>query len=326
MTGKYLSDREIEQLFERSDFFDGDNSHNEFYGNAGERDLNFFTSEAEDNVEIVENVVDDITEETDEDDIPLIRFVQQGPSNIYTSKSGFAWNAYVLQLSRRRRNNIVTQKPGPRNNALNINTVVDAFLLYISEEMVNEICMYTNLYCQQTNRQNQNNSSQKEITRDEECAFIAILLAAGRNRRNHFLQSTRRCPFRLFIEILDLAALNAFIIYTEKYSDFMKNSRSERKVFLTEQIGLVKNEVTRRQQGSKMGLQKPMQYAINLLCPQQLEETSTTSNTNTHGNFCPRSLYKKTKFSCTTCRKAVCVTHIRENKRIYCEECSQHQQ
>ncbi|KAK9747272.1 Transposase IS4 [Popillia japonica] len=42
--------------------------------------------------------------------------------------------------------------------------------------------MYTNLYCQQADRQNQNNSSQKEITRDEVYAFIAILLAAGRNR------------------------------------------------------------------------------------------------------------------------------------------------
>ncbi|KAK9730979.1 hypothetical protein QE152_g14065 [Popillia japonica] len=98
MAGKYLSDREIDQLFETSDFFDSDNSDKEFHGNAGERCLNFVTSEAEDNVEIVEDVVDDITEaednveivedvvdditeEVDEDDIPLITFVQQGPSN-----------------------------------------------------------------------------------------------------------------------------------------------------------------------------------------------------------------------------------------------------
>ncbi|KAK9747273.1 Transposase IS4 [Popillia japonica] len=143
------------------------------------------------------------------------------------------------------------------------------------------------------------------------------------------VRSTRRWPFRLFMEILDTAALNAFIIYTEKYPDFVKNSRSKRKVFLRElSIGLAKNQVARRQQGSKVGLQKPVQYAINLLCPQQLEETPTTSNTNTppRCNFCPRSLDKKTKFFCTTCRKAVRVTHRRENKRIYCEECLRHQQ
>ncbi|KAK9700581.1 hypothetical protein QE152_g31140 [Popillia japonica] len=99
MARKYLSDREIEQLFETSEFFDSDNSDNGFHWNAGERDLNFVTSEAEDNVEIVEDVADDITGEIDEDDNPLIRFVQQGPSNIYTSKSGFAWNASVPRLA-----------------------------------------------------------------------------------------------------------------------------------------------------------------------------------------------------------------------------------
>jgi hypothetical protein len=97
------------------------------------------------------------------------------------------------------------------------------------------------------------------------------------------------------MEILDMAALNAFVIYTEKYPDFMKYYRSKRKEFLRElSTGLVKNQVTKRKQ-SKIGLQKPVQYAMNLFCPHQLEEMSTTSNINTprRCNFCPSSLDKK---------------------------------
>lgn len=63
---------------------------------------------------------------------------------------------------------------------------------------------------------------------------------------------TRRWPFRIFMEMIDLAALNAYIIWIHKYRDWRKNDRSQRQHFIKElAMELVEENVSHRKSSGK---------------------------------------------------------------------------
>ncbi|PSN40051.1 hypothetical protein C0J52_20197 [Blattella germanica] len=47
------------------------------------------------------------------------------------------------------------------------------------------------------------------------------------------VRSTRRWPLRLFMELIDIAALNAYILYKARFPEWQKDNRSSRKLFLS---------------------------------------------------------------------------------------------
>lgn len=148
-------------------------------------------SNAEDNVEEQEDLdfTDSESSESDaEHYIDILESVNI-PENvcnakedaIYKSESGLEWYSAPPQIPRSRPHNISTQNkpPGLQGESLNVTSVADMFYLFISKEMVEEICLQTNLYVQNLPKPE---VAIPPITVDELYAFIGVLLSSGKVR------------------------------------------------------------------------------------------------------------------------------------------------
>lgn len=141
------------------------------------------------------------------------------------------------------------------------------------------------------------------------------------------VRTTRRWPFRIFMEIIDMSALNAYIIFTKKFPDWKCNDRSRRRLFLqnlAQELALP--NVVNRKQDSK-NFHKTVNNAIDLF----LSNSNSTvpenpareiqHYTNRRCSFCARSRDRKTKISCSTCKKPICNIHREESKTFFCPDC-----
>lgn len=153
------------------------------------------------------------------------------------------------------------------------------------------------------------------------------------------VRSTRRWPFRIFMEILDMAALNAYILWTLKYPEWKRNNRSNRKIFIRElSLDLAKPNIIKRK-NSAFRFHKPQQDAIDMvtshyqkISPETAVIDDITSNSQMGVStstacrasvrtcrFCPYPTKKKSTLVCNICKKPVCTTH--RIKMISCSEC-----
>ncbi|XP_077291811.1 uncharacterized protein LOC143915190 [Arctopsyche grandis] len=77
-------------------------------------------------------------------------------------------------------------------------------------------------------------------------------------------RSTRRWPFRVFMEMLDIAALNAYLLRAQKYPEWKANNRSRRKLFIRElSLELAMPNIVRRKK-STVKFHKQQQDAIDI--------------------------------------------------------------
>lgn len=150
------------------------------------------------------------------------------------------------------------------------------------------------------------------------------------------VRSTRRWPFRIFMEILDMAALNSYILWTLKYPEWKKNDKSRRKCFIRElSLDLVKPNIIKRK-NSAFKFHKPQQDAIDMamshyekISPEMIVITTSNSQDGTASTasrasvrncrFCPYATKKKSTLVCNICKKPVCTTH--RKKIMSCPDC-----
>jgi hypothetical protein len=139
-------------------------------------------------------------------------------------------------------------------------------------------------------------------------------------------RGTRRWPLCVFYNMLDIAALNALVIWKEKNPDWNKNKRFKRRLFL-EELGtcLISHLLEVRSQTSKF-LHKDVQNAIAVMgyprmekALEELNEASTDSKRK-RCSFCDRSKDRKTLNKCYKCSEPVCNEH--SVKQLFCNTCS----
>ncbi|CAF1167844.1 unnamed protein product [Rotaria sordida] len=112
----------------------------------------------------------------------------------FIEKNGVSWSSQKTQAAGRLRTmNILNRKPG---SITSIQTIVDAFRLFITEDILNEIVMQTNKYAKrfidqenQRRLNNRNNHKQpvkwKQLDYIELEAFLGLLIQAGAEFSHH---------------------------------------------------------------------------------------------------------------------------------------------
>lgn len=133
------------------------------------------------------------------------------------------------------------------------------------------------------------------------------------------------------MEMVDIAALNAYIIWTKKNPTWRDKDRSRRRVFLRELgLSLVRDNVESRKE-SGTHFHKYQRDAMNLVCPEAENPTGEAGTTEAarqdnkltgRCSFCPRRQDRKSKFACNSCKKFVCVLHREVSSTIYCVHCN----
>ena len=75
------------------------------------------------------------------------------------------------------------------------------------------------------------NNSKPEIILHYNKTKGAVDIGDKMTREYSCVRSTRRWPFRIFMEMLDIAALNAYILYTQRFPKWKNNNSSRREGF-----------------------------------------------------------------------------------------------
>lgn len=145
------------------------------------------------------------------------------------------------------------------------------------------------------------------------------------------VRATRRWPFRIFMELIDMAALNAYIIWIHKYPEWRKNYRSRRQFFIKElAMELVKDNIFHRKNSGKH-FHRHIQHGFELYdramngenVTQATLPTATQDLARTRCSFCPRNQDRKSKIKCNFCKKKICILHRTQLKIVTCPDCKQ---
>jgi len=134
-------------------------------------------------------------------------------------------------------------------------------------------------------------------------------------------RKTNRWPMRLFYGIIDSAALNAFVIFTENVPNIGEHKKEERQKFLKE-LALTLIIPHTRQRFEVQQTPQDVKQVIHScgILPAPSPAPSTTQRHSAQRKrcyICPRSKDKKTKFICNKCNNFVCEEH---SKRL-CSQC-----
>lgn len=97
--------------------------------------------EDEDDIVTMENIGPDISasESGDITDASL-----EGSDLYYQTKANINWNKLPFRSTRRRNENIIKKKPGLNQYSCNISSELDAFQLFLTDEILDIIILYTN--------------------------------------------------------------------------------------------------------------------------------------------------------------------------------------
>jgi hypothetical protein len=124
--------------------------------------------------------------------------------------------------------------------------------------------------------------------------------------------------------MIDSAALNAFVIFTENVSNFGEHKRDKRQKFLKElALALIIRHA--RQRLEVQQTQQDVKQVISS-CGILPEAPSPAPSTTQHHSaqrkrryICPRLKDKKTKFTCNECNNFVCEEH----SKWLCNQCQE---
>jgi len=130
-------------------------------------------------------------------------------------------------------------------------------------------------------------------------------------------------PMRLFYGIIDSAALNAFVIFTENVPNFREHKKEKRQKFLME-LALVLIIPHTRQ---RFEVQQTPQDVKQVICSRGILPALSPAPSTTHCHsaqlkrcyICPRSKEKKTKFIRNKSNNFVCEEH----SKSLCNQCQE---
>jgi len=149
---------------------------------------------------------------------------------------------------------------------------------------------------------------------------------SGVDNLNHLVRTytckrgTRRWPLCLFMNMLDVAAVAAYVIWMDQKPEWNRGKNTKRRTFLSELANsLVLPEQERRLQNPQ-AVQKGPKLALQLLGFEIPKAVRAAAATNTQGrcHACPRNLDKKVRSRCDVCQRACC----REHSVITCDDCN----
>ena len=134
------------------------------------------------------------------------------------------------------------------------------------------------------------------------------------------VRQTRRWPMRIFMELLDIAALNAFILWRAKHPTWKESCRSRRRIFIEElSIELVQPNIQFRASHTS-GLHKSTLDAMRMMGygPDAIRRPTGALQQSRRCEKCPRAADRKTKVACSACGTPVCKDHRVETKVSKC--------
>lgn len=148
-------------------------------------------------------------------------------------------------------------------------------------------------------------------------------------RQYSCVRTTNRWPYRIFMEMLDIAALNAYILWSEKYPDWYRDVTRKRKRFLQELMLMLAKPHIEERARSPTGLHLNVVRAIEAVGvevkktthPNVGREESSKMVTGKRCTVCPRNEDRETRFMCITCKKPVCQIHRRDTVVSKCFHC-----
>lgn len=133
-------------------------------------------------------------------------------------------------------------------------------------------------------------------------------------------RNTRRWPMVIFYTILNIAGVNAQIIYMKNNA---KNDILRRRMFIRKLITELLSEQIKRRSENTTGVHKPLHLKLQQFHKQseENEETDTTASTSNKRKRCSTcSASKKSRLSkyfCKCCEKYLCLEH----SNIICDNC-----
>lgn len=139
-------------------------------------------------------------------------------------------------------------------------------------------------------------------------------------------RTTRRWPLRMFMDLVDIAALNAYIIWTSKYPNWKINDRSRRQLFIRELgVELIRSNVILRQSVIS-NHHYHITYSFELFnklvgIPQPSVSSCDDVTNKARCFFCMRNKDRKSKIKCEKCFKSICTKHQFQKKYVYCPNC-----
>jgi Transposase IS4 len=151
--------------------------------------------------------------------------------------------------------------------------------------------------------------------------------------------ATLRWPMVVFYTVIDVAALNAFVIWLHKKPNWMSNKAKERRRLFLKELGTELILPLVQQRAANMnGLSSSCQQAIRTVLKPAIpepEQPSTSAPKEAPGKcvVCITEGYgtgykkaknnaNKVKQRCVTCHKPVCKKHSKQTQTITCNNCN----
>lgn len=137
-------------------------------------------------------------------------------------------------------------------------------------------------------------------------------------------RGTKRYPFVLFQNIIDIAGVNSYSLWTKKFPNWKKNQKDKRRLFLLDLgLALVKPHVARRMT-NRNGFPKRVLDAMSQVIPQE-NAPITPNPEQSFGRcyYCPRKDDKKCRLYCEKCKNFFCKNHGHQRKIRYCNSCDE---
>lgn len=139
-------------------------------------DFQEIVSESEDNLES--------QSEEDSDELPDESNSEEFHCSQYVAKSGLKWNSLPFRGSRTPLRNIVNARPGPTPFTEEANDFIDIFNLFITNEMKDIICRYTNEeakrnYAEWNKKKPNSPKNWIDLEKGELDCFFGVLIKAG---------------------------------------------------------------------------------------------------------------------------------------------------
>jgi hypothetical protein len=139
---------------------------------------------------------------------------------------------------------------------------------------------------------------------------------------------TSRWPLRLFMNMLDIGALNAFIIWMLKNKDWNQSKPNRRYRFLLELGKEQTNPNILRMASNPNGLQLPVVNAIEAAGVYDARNPAAQSTPSRSGQqqsrkrgrclYCPRSNDQKVNTVCSECKRFICEKHRKTSTNVTC--------
>ncbi|UYV83290.1 C9orf114 [Cordylochernes scorpioides] len=170
---------------------------------------------------------------TDEECDSILTSVQTSSSNCFIGKNGYKWNKNHAIIGRTRSHNIITHLPGLKGPAKpKPNCGIDIFNLFFTAAIIKQISEFTNAKIEEFRQRISDLTKRKpdiimdyNLTKGGVDTIDQMVSNFSTSRRS------RRWPLALFYALLDITALNSYIIFNYQID---KKDQKERSTFIVD--------------------------------------------------------------------------------------------